>query len=252
VEWNWENKFHVNGEAITQKYATAFGLFNQGAKATFTGDEFSAALNAFAEDGRLKVLATPRILVLDNQQASISIGKDVPRVTNTTINQQGNVVNTVQYRSVGILLDVTPHINFDGLVTMIVHPEVSEAAGASESVQITQGVSSPTFNVNYADTVVAARSGQTVVIGGLIRESDDDTITKVPLLGDIPLIGALFSNTSRSKVRRELMIFLTPYVAYTSAQLEEVADLEKAQLKLMDYRDAQDEADQWLKLRKRP
>lgn len=251
VEWSWENKFRVKGDAITQKYGTDFNLFGQGATATFTGDEISATLNAFAEDGRLKVLATPRILVLDNQSATISIGKSVPRVTNSTINDLGNTVNTVQYRDVGILLDVTPHINFDGLVTMKVHPEISDRAPESESVQITEGVTSPTFNVNYADTTVAARNGQTVVIGGLIRESSEETVQKVPLLGDIPLLGALFSNTTEIKVRRELMIFLTPYVAYTSSQLEELAELEKSKLKLLDYRELQDEQDQWLKRLKR-
>jgi general secretion pathway protein D len=237
----------VNGDPITQRYATGFNLFNQGATATLTGDELSATLNAFAEDGRLKVLATPRILVLDNQSATISIGKDVPRVTNTTVNQQGNTVNTVQYRTVGILLDVTPHINFDGLVTMTVHPEISDRAPESESVQITEGVTSPTFNVNYADTVVAARNGQTVVIGGLIREQEEETVEKIPLLGDIPIIGAAFSNTVKAKTRRELMIFLTPFVAHTSAELEEIAELEKAKLKLLDLRDIEDQGDRWLK-----
>ncbi|MBI2932538.1 MAG: hypothetical protein HYY16_12885, partial [Planctomycetes bacterium] len=251
VEWSWENKFRVNGDAITQRYAADFNLFGQGATATFSGDELSATLNAFAEDGRLKVLATPRILVLDNQEAEISIGKSVPRVTNTTINQQGNTVNTVQYRDVGILLSVQPHINFDGLVTLRVHPEISDKAPDSESVQITEGVTSPTFNVNYADTTVAARNGQTVVIGGLIREQEEETIQKIPLLGDIPLLGTLFSNTTQLNVRRELMIFLTPYVAYTSIQLEEIAELEKSRLRLLDYRDLQDEADGWLKKLKR-
>ncbi len=251
VEWSWENKFRVKGDAITQKYATDFNLFGQGATATLSGDEVSAKLNAFAEDGRLRVMATPRILVLDNQAATISIGKDVPRVTNTTINQQGNTVNTVQYRTVGILLDVTPHINFDGLVTMDVHPEISDKAPDSESVQITEGVLSPTFNVNYADTTVAARNGQTVVIGGLIRESEENTVQKIPVLGDIPILGALFTNTSKSKVRRELMIFLTPYIAYTTQQLEEISELEKSRLKLLDYRELQDEGDLWLKKLKR-
>jgi general secretion pathway protein D len=251
VEWNWENKFHVNGDSITQAYKTDYNLFSQGGTATLTGDELGATLNAFAEDGRLKVMATPRILVLDNQSAEISIGKDVPRVTNSTINAQGNPQNTIQYRTVGILLSVTPHINFDGLVTMQVHPEISDRAPESESVQITEGVTSPTFNVNYADTVVAARNGQTVVIGGLIRESEEDTVQKIPFLGDIPLIGALFSNTTKAKVRRELMIFLTPYVAFTSNQLEEIAELEKAKLKLLDWRDVEDEGDRWLKKLKR-
>jgi type II secretory pathway component GspD/PulD (secretin) len=93
VEGFWENKFHVNGDAITQRYGTDFNLPTQGLAALVTGDEMRAALNAFAEDGKLKVLATPRVLVLDNQTANVNVGKEVPRITNSTINEFGNVVN---------------------------------------------------------------------------------------------------------------------------------------------------------------
>src|SRR5204863_1603759 len=121
--------------------------------------KYQATLNAFASEGRLKVLATPRVMVLDNQTASISIGKDVPRITNSTINSLGNAVNSVTYESVGVILNVTPHINPDGLVTMVVAPEISDVASQAESVQITQDVTSPTFNANRAQTTVAVRNG---------------------------------------------------------------------------------------------
>jgi len=246
VEGFWENKFRVNGDAITQRHGTDFDLPTQGLATLLTGDEMKFALNAFADEGKLKVLATPRILVLDNETANINVGKEVPRITNSTINELGNTVNTVTYESVGILLEVTPHINFDGLVTMDVHPEISDIAPASEAVVITPGASSPTFNVNYANTTVAARTGQTVVIGGLIRESESNTVSKVPILGDIPILGFLFSNTIKQTVKRELMIFLTPLVSYTSAQLEEITELEKAKLKLIDDGDVEDGGDKWL------
>ena len=246
VEGFWENKFHVNGDLITQRHGTDFNLPTQGLATLITGDEMRAALNAFAEDGKLKVLATPRVLVLDNQTANVNVGKEVPRITNSTINEFGNVVNAVQYESIGIMLEVTPHINFDGLVTMDVHPEISDIAPLSESVVITPGVLSPTFNVNSADTTVAVRTGQTVVIGGLIREGETDTFSRVPILGDLPLIGFLFSNTVKERVQRELMIFLTPIVAFTSAQLEEMTELEKAKLKLIDDGDVEDAGDAWL------
>ncbi|HTF56535.1 MAG TPA: secretin N-terminal domain-containing protein [Planctomycetota bacterium] len=246
VEGFWENKFRVSGAPITQRHGTDFDLPTQGLATLLTGKEMKAALNAFADEGKLKVLATPRILVLDNETANINVGKEVPRITNSTINELGNTVNTVQYESVGILLEVTPHINFDGLVTMDVHPEISDIAPASEAVVITPGATSPTFNVNYANTTVAARTGQTVVIGGLIRESESNTVSKVPILGDIPILGFLFSNTIKQTVKRELMIFLTPLVSYTSAQLEEITELEKAKLKLIDDGDVEDGGDRWL------
>jgi general secretion pathway protein D len=246
VEGFWENKFRVNGDAITQRHGTDFNLPTQGLATLITGDEMKAALNAFSEDGKLKVLATPRVLVLDNQTANINVGKEVPRVTNSFVNELGNTQNTITYERLGILLEVTPHINFAGLVTMEVHPEISDIAPAAEAVIISPGVTSPTFNVNSADTTVAVRTGQTVVIGGLIRESTSDTVSKVPILGDIPLIGLLFSNTVKETVQRELMIFLTPVVAYTAAQLEEMTELEKAKLKLIDDGDVEDGGNRWL------
>jgi general secretion pathway protein D len=234
------------GDKATNRFETKFPLATSGLTYTLTGDEFKGTLNLFASEGKLRVLATPRIMVLDNQTANINVGKDVPRVTNTTINSLGNVQNSVTYESIGIMLNVTPHINPDGLVTMIVAPEISDVASAAEAVPITEGVTSPTFNVNRAQTTVAVRNGTTIVIGGLIRDSLDDSVSKIPVLGDIPLIGALFSSTSKRTIKRELMIFLTPYVAYTAMELEEITQLEKSRLKIMDLHDIEAESDRWL------
>jgi general secretion pathway protein D len=249
VQGFWENKYTPSNSAqVTNKYSTSFPLSTSGLTYTLTPDngKYQATLNLFASEGKLRVLATPRIMVLDNQTANINVGKDVPRITNTTVNSLGNTVNSVTYESVGIMLNVTPHINPDGLVTMIVAPEISDRASASEDVLITTGVTSPTFNVNRAQTTVAVRNGTTVVIGGLIRDSLDDAVSKIPILGDIPIIGGLFSNTTKHTIKRELMIFLTPYVAYTAMELEEITQLEKSRLKIMDLRDIEAESDRWL------
>jgi general secretion pathway protein D len=249
VEGFWEHQVTPNnsGPALS-KYATSFPLGASGLTYALTADngKYQATLNLFASEGKLKVLATPRIMVLDNQTANINIGQDVPRITNSTINSLGNTVNSVTYESVGVILNVTPHINPDGLVTMIVAPEISNVASRSESVPITADVSSPTFNVNRAQTTVAVRNGTTVVLGGMIRDDVDDTVSKVPILGDIPLLGFLFSNTTRHKIKRELMIFLTPYVAFTAMELEEITQLEKSRLKIMELRDIEAESDRWL------
>lgn len=249
VEGFWEHQVTPNNSGpATAKYGTNFPLGTTGLTYALTADngKYQATLNAFASEGKLKVLATPRIMVLDNQTANINIGQDVPRITNSTINSLGNTVNSVTYESVGVILNVTPHINPDGLVTMIVAPEISNVASRSESVPITADVSSPTFNVNRAQTTVAVRNGTTVVLGGMIRDDVDDTVSKVPILGDIPLLGFLFSNTSKHKIKRELMIFLTPYVAFTAMELEEITQLEKSRLKVIDLHDIEAESDRWL------
>ena len=247
LEGFWENRMTVRGgDSATQQFSTDFSLATQGFSYLLSGDEFQATLNLFAEEGKLRVLATPRILALDNESALINVGKEVPRVTNTFVNDLGNTTNSVTYENIGIMLEVIPHINPDGLVTMFVAPEISDVASESEAIEIAPGVTNPTFNVNRAQTTVAVRTGTTVVIGGLIRETTDETVEKIPFLGDIPILGYLFSRTSTQSVRRELMIFLTPYVAYTSAQLEEITELEKSRLKLIDPREVESESDRWL------
>jgi general secretion pathway protein D len=253
VEGFWENGMTVRGgDLATQRYGLDLIQPTSGFSYLLTGDEFEASLNLFASEGKLKVLATPRILALDNQPADIRVGKEVPIITNVQTNQlTGTPINTVSYESVGIILEVTPHINPDGLVTLEVLPEISDVASEAESVQIVEGANSPTFNVNSASTTVAVSSGTTVDIGGLIRETMDDAVQGIPILMDIPLVGPLFSSTTKRKVKRELMIFLTPYVANTAAELEELSALETAQLKLIDPRDIKAESDQWLRKARR-
>ncbi|HLY72838.1 MAG TPA: secretin N-terminal domain-containing protein, partial [Planctomycetota bacterium] len=250
VEGFWENKMTPsNSTQSLNKFSTAFPLSTSGGTYSLTADngKYQSTLNLFASEGKLKVLATPRILVLDNQTANINVGQSVPRITNTQISSiSGTAINSVAYTNVGIILNVTPHIHPDGLVTMVVAPEISDVASQAESVPLGNGVSSPTFDLNSAQTTVAVRNGTTVVIGGMIHDSYDDTVQKVPVLGDIPLLGLLFSNTTRTVTKRELMIFLTPYVVFTEAELEEITQLEKAHMRYIDVRDIESESDRWL------
>jgi general secretion pathway protein D len=249
IQGFWTGKMNLSSDQGTNKGATAFPLGSNGFTYSLTdpNSEYGATLNALATEGKLRVLATPRILALDNQTANVTVGQQVPIVSNTTVNSLGNTVNTVTYQTIGIILNVTPHISPDGLVTMIVAPQVSDIASAAEAVQITTGVTSPTFDQNSAQTTVSVRNGTTVIIGGLIRDLSDDTVQKVPVLGDLPLLGKLFQSISKTKQKRELMIFLTPYVAYSAAQLEEITELEKSRLKVIDTRDIEAESDLWLK-----
>lgn len=251
VEWRYNQANRtVKNDKLVQTLATNFTMGTGGFSYLLQADQYEANLRLFARDGRLKVLATPRILVLDNQEASITVGKLVPFIQSSRQTPEGNIINTIQYEDIGILLRVTPHINPDGLVTMLIHPEVSEVASAAESVQISDGVLAPTFNKNAADTSVAVRHGQTIVLGGLIREFDDHAVEKIPVLGDIPVLGGLFSSTTQRKVRRELMIFITPHVVYNQSELEELTELEKAKLKLIDPRDIEVKGREWRALLK--
>jgi general secretion pathway protein D len=248
VEGFWENGVGIRGgDLATGRLSTDFpgALTDPGLTYRLTGDELDVMLQALNRDGRLKVLSTPRVLVLDNEQANITVGRDVPEVVNTRLTDQGSTLNTIQRREIGILLQVTPRINPDGLVTMTVHPEVSVLAPQSESVEISEGVTAPVIERNSADTTVAAAHGQTVVIGGLIRESDTTTVNKTPVVGDIPLVGLFFRHEEKRTQKTELMIFLTPYVVNNAEELKELSRLEQAQLKLIAPGDIQRHADTW-------
>jgi type II secretion system protein D len=252
VQGYWENGWKIHGETQTQRFGTNFGADFSVAQASgsgflyrLSGDEADVRLQALNTEGRLKVLSTPRILALHNEAASINVGQDIPEITNTRYTDTGSQINTIQRRDIGIILQVTPRINPDGLVTMTVHPEVSTLAPKSESVEIQPGVFSPVINRNFADTTVAVPHGQTVVIGGLIREIENTTVNKIPLLGDIPLLGALFRNEERIKKQAELMIFLTPYVVNTAEDLQEMTRLERSTLKLIGPADIQRTVLKW-------
>ncbi len=188
--------------------------------------DYTVTLRALASVGKLDVLSRPYILASDNQEANITVGQEVPFIRNTRTTDTGQTINTIEYEDIGIILSVTPHINPDGLVILDVAPEISTLTGTT--VPISETVNAAVFAKRSAKTRVAIRNGQTIVIGGLMEDRHTDTITKVPLLGDIPLLGALFRRTIKSKVKTELLIFLTPHVADEPDMLREMSKQEAA------------------------
>ena len=180
------------------------------------GQDWQVTLRAIAEAGKLEVLSRPSILARNNQQAIITVGQRVPIITGSTvIGQNGNVVNTISYQDVGIILRVTPFISSDGMVEMIVAPEISSLANQGITLSTGTGGNSfnaPIINSRSAETVVVTPDRQTVVIGGLMENSKSDTTRKIPILGDIPLLGAAFKRKTKQDTKTELMIFLTPTI----------------------------------------
>jgi len=171
----------------------------------------SAAIRALETVGKLEILSRPYILASDNQEATITVGQEVPFVRATRTTETGQTINTIEYEDVGIILKVTPHINPEGLVIMDVSPEIS--AVTDSTVPISETLDATIINKRSAQTRVAIRDGQTIVIGGLMEDRKTETVKKVPILGSIPLLGALFRRTIEDKGKTELLIFLTPHVA---------------------------------------
>lgn len=192
--------------------------------------DVNITLHALATAGKLDVLSRPYILASDNQLAAITVGQEVPFITDTRIDSLGGQINTIQYQDVGIILNVTPHINPDGLVILDVTPEISQLT--TSSVAISAGVSAPIISKRSADSRVGIRDGQTIVIGGLMEDRKISTLTKVPILGDIPLIGPAFQRNQVQKTKTELLIFLTPHVAQQPESLKPMSQDELKGTKL--------------------
>lgn len=189
-----------------------------GLVARLVGSNLTATLRALATENKLDVLSRPYILTSDNQTASIIVGQAVPIPTNSRVTDTGQIINSLQYQNVGIILNVTPHINPDGLVTLDVAPQVSSLTG--QTVAITQGLGAPVFDLRSSESRVAIVDGQTIVIGGMMQDQKTSNVQKVPLLGDIPLLGLLFQRNVTSKTKTELLFFLTPHVAQRPAYLD--------------------------------
>ncbi|HUB24569.1 MAG TPA: hypothetical protein VL992_03995, partial [Tepidisphaeraceae bacterium] len=190
-----------------------------------------ATVQALEDQQKLDVLSRPYILTSDNQEATIVVGEEDPFISDTRVETTGQLVNTIQYQEIGVILDVTPHINPDGLVTMLVNPQVSE--NKNSPVQITNGVYSPVFTTRSASAQVAVKDGDTIVIGGMMEDQVGQTINKVPLLGDLPLIGVLFQNNQTTKTKTELLFFLTPHVVNIPQRLQDMSNAELHGLKLI-------------------
>lgn len=236
IEGTHSRSFDTN---LTGIFNQAFGLASQGANPVppgagiyqVLGSDFQATLRAISEAGKTEVLSRPSILARNNQEATITVGQQVPLITNVRYDNYGNQINAVSYQDVGIILRVTPFITSNGMVEMIVAPEISNLS--DQTVAISTGVSAPVINNRSADTVVVTPDGQTVVIGGLMQNTKTKTDYKIPILGDIPLLGLAFKRTQKSDAKTELLIFLTPHVIHQPEQLAALTRTERSSAQLV-------------------
>ena len=173
------------------------------------GSAFTVLMEAIQSRGKTTILSNPRITTLDNEAAEIHVGTDWP-IANYTYNEETDrfVITGWEYKSYGVLLKVTPTINQNGYVTLKLHPEISDK---QEEIDF-QGAMVPVLSTQSADATVMIKDGQTLVIGGLIKDKKVTTRTKVPLLGDIPILGLFFSHKSEEVIKNDLLIFITPHI----------------------------------------
>jgi general secretion pathway protein D len=183
-----------------------------------SGKSFSAFLQALQTDTKFQVLATPRIFTTNNVQGQINVSQSIPYVTSVQSDSAGNPTYAYAFLPVGIILTIQPRILNNGMVTL----DVDQTANELVNYQNVGNVSAPVVNQREASTTVSVKDGDTVILGGIIQKTLSSTVNKVPLLGDLPLLGNLFKYTSKSSNRTELLVFMTPHVISSEDQAKKL------------------------------
>ncbi len=207
--------------SLTTDYANAISNFN-GITAGFYRGNWAMLMTALSSNSKNDVLATPSIVTLDNMEATFNVGQEVPVLTGsqTTVGSGNNIFNTVERKTVGIKLRVKPQINEGDSVLLQIEQEVSSVADSNSSANSSLGV---TFNTRTVNNAVMVSNGETVVVGGLLDKTTDENNSKVPLLGDIPVLGNLFRSKSQSVKKRNLMLFLRPTIIRDPKQFQDAS-----------------------------
>lgn len=184
--------------------------------------QIRVALSALASKTQVKMISNPSLMVLDNHLAMMVVGNQVPVQSSTTdyINNSNAITSTIQYRDTGVNLAVTPSVNAGNLVTMQIDQTVTDTADSTSSTANSQ----PIFLQRQISSKVAVRSGESIVLGGLIKDSQTQGKSGVPLLQDLPLVGNLFGSNTRGGNRTELLVIITPKVVRTDPEIREVSE----------------------------
>jgi general secretion pathway protein D len=179
-------------------------------------------LNLLSSISHVDVVSSPQILVLDHQTAALQVGDQVPIITQSAtsvLTTGAPVVNSIDYRNTGVLLQVTPRVNASGLITLEIDQEVSDVKPTT-----TSGIDSPTITERRIVSSVVTQDGETIALGGLILEKQGDVRSGIPLLSDIPVVGALFRSTTKTRGRTELLVLLSPKIIRNGREARDMTD----------------------------
>ena len=227
VEWMWEQGTTAGGNSYTQSGTTAFGLADEifGLKYGILGETLEVLLLGLEKNTKVNILSTPRILTLDNHEAIINIGQEVPYLESTQETSAGGVLTSYNFKDVGVILTVLPRVNKSDTVTMDVNQQINSL------VEFTL-FNAPVIAKREATASVTVKDGQTMIIGGIIEDNKTETINKVPILGSLPFIGKLFQRSETNAEKTELMVFITPHIIRDTEMADEVTQSQKSELTL--------------------
>jgi general secretion pathway protein D len=179
-------------------------------------------LNALSNITDVKVISSPQLMVVDNAPARLQVGDQVPIAVQqavSVISPEAPIVNSIQYRDTGVILEVVPRVNANGLVFLEIIQEVSDVVPTT-----TSNLDSPTIQQRQIESRVAVQSGETVALGGLIRDSRSNSVVGIPILSEIPVLGSLFRTTDNTIKRTELLVLLTPRVVKNRQDFADVTE----------------------------
>lgn len=222
IEWNYTDGAHLGVNGQRGQIGTAYNLNTtqnpaQGFKYTISGQNLTSFMNAIQTDTKFNVLSTPRIFTSNNTQAQINISQSIPFITNSRQDVNGGQIFNYDFTDVGVVLTVTPRITSNGYVTMDINQTANDLQGFTN-------FQAPIINQREADTVVSVKNGETIILGGIIRNTVTSTTNKVPLLGDIPLLGKLFQSQSKTNNKTELIVLLTPRIVRDDKDARKIRD----------------------------
>ncbi|GHU11015.1 type II secretion system protein GspD [Betaproteobacteria bacterium] len=220
LQWYFDDK--LRGGWTGQGQLTSNGLALSGEGFGYAvvnpAGQIRAVLNALATKSLINVLSNPNVMVLDNHTANIQVGDQQPVRSSTTVTDGGTTVDSIQYRDTGVMLNVTPTVNAGDMVTMEVEQSTTDVG------DVDAATGQRAFNQRQISSKVAVRSGETIILGGLIRDNKTRGKTGIPILHDLPFIGNLFGSTTVDTHRTELIVMLTPRVIRSSEDLRQAGD----------------------------
>lgn len=223
LEWHLQNSLGSGFTGISDLNMNAeggIGAAQPGFSYSFRNPagQLRAVFNALANDSLLRVLSNPSLLVLDHHTASIHVGDQQPVKSSTTQTEGGNVTEAIEYKDTGVMLSVTPSVNAGGLVSMDITQTVTDVGARDDAT------GQRSFLQRQVRSRVAVRSGESIVLGGLIRDNENQSKGGVPGLYRLPLIGGLFGTSERSTYRQELLVMITPRVLEHEAELRAISE----------------------------
>jgi general secretion pathway protein D len=215
------NSIHRQQSEHLRNRRISNGTYYQELFANIGSSNVNVVLSALQAVTNVRVISSPYLTVLDGKPARLSIGDEVPFLTaSTEASNDGTTTTTnqIEVRETGIILDVTPRVGADNSVVLTINQEVSSVApGGAQVNELT-----PTIQQRTIQSDILVKSGRTALLGGLIQDSNTRTTTKVPVVGDIPVLGGLFKQNNNELVRTELLVMITPRVVRKPSQLEHI------------------------------